>query len=227
MDLYGVFLNYDSEKDARTVDYLKKYISKEKLNRINRLKKQEDRIRSIVGDILIRWIVCEKYNLFNEELKFTTNEYGKPFLTNIDTNFNVSHSGSWVVAAISHLEVGIDIEKIIEIDMKIARNFFTPEENNSFIKLLPEQQLHHFYKLWTLKESYIKALGKGLSVPLDSFSINIDNRSITIFPQSPYNFRQYPLHDDYKLAVCTQEKTFPNCVKVIPLEQLIHIKSFI
>jgi len=221
VDIYGVFLNYSSD-DINKVEYLKKHISKQKLNKIGRLKRHEDQMRSIIGDVMVRWLICNKYNLFNENLEFNTNEYGKPFLTNknIDVNFSISHSGSWVVVALSSFDIGIDIEKIMKIDIKIMSQFFTPEESNALTKLLPEEQLHYFYELWTLKESYVKAIGKGLSVPLDSFSINTNDQCITMFPQCLHNFRQYQLQDNYKLSVCSLESIFPDSIKVLTLEQL-------
>ncbi|MBE7122182.1 4'-phosphopantetheinyl transferase family protein [Bacillus cereus] len=227
MEIYGVLLNYGSEDNIKKVEYLKKYISKQKLNKIDRLKKNEDRMRSIIGDVMVRWAICNKYNLLNENLLFTTNEYGKPFLinNNIKVSFSISHSGSWVVVALSSLEVGIDIEKVKDLNVKIAQQFFTPEENNTLTKLIPEEQLHYFYELWTLKESYVKAIGKGLSVPLDSFSINTNNQYITVSPESPYNFRQYLLQN-YKLAVCSLENFFPDYIKVVSLEQLENLKMF-
>ncbi|WP_242277560.1 4'-phosphopantetheinyl transferase superfamily protein [Bacillus cereus group sp. BfR-BA-01446] len=231
MDIYGFFLDYGSEDSVRRIEYLKKYISKQKLEKINRLKNIEDRMRSIVGDVLVRWAICNKYKLFNADLKFTTNEYGKPFLMNkvnenIEVSFSISHSGSWVVAAISPSKVGIDIEKIVDIDMKITEQFFTEEENKSLATIIQEKQLDYFYELWTLKESYIKTIGEGLSIPLNSFSININNQNITIIPKNIYNFRQYDLHPKYKLAVCSSETSFPDNINIIPMEQLENLKEF-
>lgn len=228
MYIYGVFLNFHLEEHIKKVEYLKKYISKHKLNKINRLKKQEDRMRSIIGDILVRWLICEKYQLLNEELEFSTNRYGKPFITNknIDIYFNISHSGSWVVAATSSFQIGIDIEKVMEIDITLAKEFFTSEENSVLMKRLPEEQLHFFYELWTLKESYVKAIGKGLSIPLDSFSIKIDNGNITIIPEFTYNFKKYHLEDNYKLAICSLENAFPDFMEVISVEQLYFSSIF-
>ncbi|WP_342026016.1 4'-phosphopantetheinyl transferase superfamily protein [Cytobacillus pseudoceanisediminis] len=222
VEIYGVFLEYQLDKHKKMVENLKKYLSLQKLIKIQKLVKQEDQMRSIVGDILIRWLVCKKFKLLNRDLEFTTNEYGKPYILNknIGVDYSISHSGSWVVLAVSPHQVGIDIEKVNNIDIKFAKQFFTYEEYQDLINVPSEERLDYFYVLWTLKESYVKAKGKGLSIPLDSFSIKINNKNIIKSPPSIYNFNKYQMPDNYKLAVCSIEKNFPSNIRIITLEEL-------
>lgn len=81
-----------------------------------------------------------------------------------------------------------------------------------------EMQLQYFYDLWTLKESYIKFLGKGLTIPLDSFSIVKDKGKIELKrPLSGHqtSFNQYDLDNNYKLSLCAENNYFPKQIKLI------------
>ncbi len=71
------------------------------------------------------------------------------------------------------MPVGVDIEKIRPIDFAIAERFFTASEYRLLMDTAEQERLQLFYTLWTLKESYIKFVGKGLSIPLDSFAIEL------------------------------------------------------
>lgn len=103
------------------------------------------------------------------------NEFGKPFLADNDgIFFSLSHSGTWAMCAISDVPVGCDIEIIKEADLKIAKRFFHPDEYEAILALAtPESaaQSDMFFRIWTRKESYVKAIGKGLSLPFESFSV--------------------------------------------------------
>lgn len=127
------------------------------------------------------------------------NEFGKPFLANNDgIFFSLSHSGTRAMCAISDVPVGCDIEIVKEADLKVAKRFFHPDEYEAILALAtPESaadffteiastaettkvsthatvsaaQSDMFFRIWTRKESYVKAVGKGLSLPFESFSV--------------------------------------------------------
>ena len=88
-----------------------------------------------------------------------------------------------------------------------------------------EERSPFFYTLWTLKESYIKAVGKGLSMPLHSFKVNFSNKKyITIVTKDgvvPNKFlKQYGMDKKYKMAVCASHKGFPESVIFLTVEQI-------
>jgi len=122
--------------------------------------------------------------------------------------------------------LGVDIEEIKQIDMKIAERFFSPQEYRDLMEQQVSQQLEYFFKLWSLKESYIKAEGKGLSIPLDSFSFSFDNEeiSLSLHREVDYNnycFRMYNVDPSYKMALCTTDiGAIPKEAKNIGLQQL-------
>jgi len=108
-------------------------------------------------------------------------ENGKPFLKGEPSvRFNLSHSGERVMCAVSGSDIGCDVEQIASPDLRVAKRFFCPEEYEA-IRRCPDEteQARLFYRYWTLKESFIKAAGLGLAIPLNEFCIRIGSRSGT------------------------------------------------
>ena len=96
-----------------------------------------------------------------------------------DIYFNISHSGEWVICAISDCELGVDVEKI----QKNIPNWiyiFSEAEQQMIRKWNGLERAELFYKFWTLKESYIKAVGLGLNMPMNSFSIQLLDNQIML-----------------------------------------------
>ncbi|MEB8805407.1 4'-phosphopantetheinyl transferase superfamily protein [Bacillus cereus] len=180
---------------------------------MKRLLNSCDVNRTLIGDLLIRSLICQKYKINNEEIRFKYNEYGKPFVENFsDFHFNLSHSGEWVVCTTANFNVGIDIEKVSEIEaLKLAKEFFSADEFYDISNMNSDEQINYFYDLWTLKESYIKTIGKGLYTPLNSFSIKKESRALILYKNIPKNFyfKQYNIDPNYKLSACATREEFP------------------
>jgi len=208
LDTYIIKINTNIEKDE--MNRLFCYISEEKKQRIQRFHRFEDAQRTILGDILARYAICIKTGVKNKDLIFSTNQYGKPILPEPNgIHFNISHSGNCVVCAVDEKAVGVDIEVIKPIDFNIAERFFSKAEYLTLINQPKEMQMKYFYMIWTLKESYIKAEGKGLNIPLNSFEINIEGSNITAIiegKESEYFFHQSFLSDDTIFSICTLNK---------------------
>jgi 4'-phosphopantetheinyl transferase len=184
------------------------YVSEEKKERIHRFHRFEDAQRTLLGDVLARYAICKRTGENNKDLVFCTNEYGKPLLLEpIGIHFNISHSGNWVVCVVDDNPVGIDIELIKPINFKITERFFSQDEYTSLINQPEAMRLKYFYMIWTLKESYIKAKGKGLSIPLNSFNIKIGRENIFCCGMRKYNFCQSFLGDDTVYSICTMDST--------------------
>lgn len=192
---------------------LSNLVSNEKKERMKRLLNSCDVNRTLIGDLLIRSLICQKYKINNEEIRFKYNEYGKPFVENFsDFHFNLSHSREWVVCTTANFNVGIDIEKVSEIEaLKLAKEFFSADEFYDISNMNSDEQINYFYDLWTLKESYIKTIGKGLYTPLNSFSIKKESRALILYKNIPKNFyfKQYNIDPNYKLSACATRDEFP------------------
>jgi 4'-phosphopantetheinyl transferase len=162
-------LKIESELSQDEFEILLSHIPYEKQERIKKFHFFKDARNCLLGDILSRHEICRATGLTNEQLKFSTNEYGKPYLvTNPKIHFNISHSGNYIACAISNESVGIDIEQIKSFDMKIAERFFSADEI-TYVK--SDADAVRFFEVWTKKESRIKWDGRGLSMPLSSFSV--------------------------------------------------------
>lgn len=191
VDVWRVHLSSTTPSEAS--------LSAEERQRAARFHFDADRDRYIVAhaslrDILARYLQCEP-----SELKFSTDEYGKPSLnrsndfsrfaklttdptgalrgvvTTKDIEFNLSHSGDFALIAVTRgRKIGVDVEQIrADIDLEnLARRNFSPREVSELMALPPEHRTLGFFHCWTRKEAYIKAQGLGLSLPLDSFDVS-------------------------------------------------------
>lgn len=221
--IYSVNINYDM---GHFLFYrLMEFLSQEKQRRIIKFHNFKDAQRTLIADILVRLIICDSLGIKNEDIIFDKNEYGKPFLKHFDDfHYNISHAGEWVVCATHNMSVGIDIEHVKPIDVNIAKRFFAENEYNDLMSIHGSQRLSYFYDLWTLKESYIKTLGKGLSVPLDSFSFRLNNQ-IEFQTENELKvcfFRQYNIYEDYKMAACAKVNKFSDEIVAINCGDLCH-----
>jgi 4'-phosphopantetheinyl transferase len=109
-----------------------------------------------------------------KSLVFQYTSHGKPFVENCGIDFNLSHSGDWVLFAFSRsAEIGVDIEHIrLLSDMRdVAQHNFSAAEFTRWEATPEGDRTDAFYRCWTRKESFIKAIGEGLSCPLDSFEV--------------------------------------------------------
>lgn len=141
-----------------------------------------------------------------KEAEFIYGQYGKPYIKGNKIFFNLSHSGEYAVCAVSDREVGIDIQQKGALKMKVARRFFT-ENECGYILGQPdsEKAADMFYRLWSLKESFVKAVGMGINLPFGSFEIIPEKKAGVIhnINDKNYEFTERDI-DNYKLAVCVE-----------------------
>ncbi|USB34370.1 4'-phosphopantetheinyl transferase superfamily protein [Paenibacillus sp. YPG26] len=186
-----------------------------------------DLLRGATGDLLIRAVLPRMLDCSADELEFGSNLHGKPILMGDDLNigFNVSHSGDWVVlAAGSSGRIGIDIERVNEMDLATAKQFYTEDEYNFIMKHeSAEARLLRFFQIWTAKESYIKAMGQGLSIPLNIFSTVDGDRMAEkqLIGGEPWYFRPYSLEEGYLLTACADVPEFDSNVQICDIRSLV------
>jgi 4'-phosphopantetheinyl transferase len=206
-------------------------LSKEKKQRIEKFKNIEDAESSLLGELLNRYMIQIEYNVPFKEIYFKYNPYGKPYWPErTDCFFNISHSGDWVVGVIGNKALGIDIEKIKPIDINVAKHVFSDIELAGLMRLSELDAINYFYEIWTYKESYIKALGKGFSHNPKSFTILQKGTRIYVNDESirsTFSFKKYNIAIGYKLAICKEDekRIFPE--KPHFLTNIELVKSFI
>lgn len=207
-------------------DRLMSFVSAEKREKCRRFYHKEDAHRTLLGDVLVRSVISGQHQLDKADIRFSAQEYGKPFIPDLpDAHFNISHSGRWIVCAFDSQPIGIDIEKMKPISLDIAKRFFSKTEYSDLLAKNKDEQTDYFYHLWSMKESYIKQEGKGLSLPLDSFSVRLHQDgqvSIELTDShTPCYIKTYEVDPGYKMAVCAAHPDFPEDITMISYEALL------
>lgn len=198
-----------SGRDVPDILKISQTLSPDRQEKIKKLRYEKDRLQALGAGLLLDFGL-QTYGLRERDLSMAYGSNGKPYLRDYpDIHFNLSHSGSLVMAVFSDLEVGCDIERIQTAKMKLARRFFAePELAGLEAQSSEEQKDALFYRIWTLKESYIKATGEGMRTALDSF---------TVYPEPSvkgYAFQEFPV-PGYSAAICQKTTLIPSPNEVI------------
>lgn len=167
----------------KTVSELYRFIhplSSDERMRAERFHFEKDRNRFIVRHGILRMILGHYLDLDANRLRFHHGENGKPVLNEtpgiVDIKFNLSHSNGVALFAFArHSDIGVDIEyirDISEMDL-LAERYFSITENDVFRSIPKNQRKEAFFKCWTCKEAFVKALGDGLSWSLGKFDVSM------------------------------------------------------
>jgi 4'-phosphopantetheinyl transferase len=155
------------------LEKVSKSLSEERQNKIARLTTEKARALSAGSEMLLQTAIRETFGI-SGPLRFTKGPFGKPLLAEYPhIHFNLSHSGYYAVCALGCEPVGVDLQMIGALKMKLARRFFSEEELCWLESLPKEKQIRGFYDLWAIKESYMKYTGLGFHLPLASFVVKI------------------------------------------------------
>lgn len=215
-------------KDASVFESFLKKIPEYRQKKTMSFKFDKGKMQSLGVGLLLQ-LACKEAGLDGADEHIAYGENGKPFLVDFpDVQFNLSHSGERVMAVISPFEVGCDVEIIKGDRGRLAERFFKPEES-AWIKSfesLPAQS-EAFYRLWTLKECYMKVTGRGMSLMPDMFALSVDeNENISLYhdgKRPEYTFREIDLHDGYRYAYCIKNNSenAPQEVRCVDLKNLL------
>lgn len=187
-----------------------------------RFKFQKGRAQSLGVGLLLK-IACKEFGIPDADENVAYGENEKPYFVNSpQVHFNLSHSEERAMCVMSSCEVGCDVEKVKRDRGKLAERFFMPHEV-AWIKsfALPEEETLAFYRLWTLKECYMKVTGQGLSLSPELFSFSFgENGKISLVhgcARPEFTFREFNLGDSFRYACCiknladTDIVEFENC----------------
>ena len=165
------------EQSAEMQESYLRTLAEDERVRANRFHFDQHRRHFVVARGFLRSLLARYLDTTPEAVRFAYGPYGKPILDGESSlRFNASHSGDWAVYAfVQDHEVGIDVEHIKK-DFEtegIAERFFSAGEVETLNTLAAEERPAAFFRCWTRKEAYIKAIGSGLSHPLDSFDVTL------------------------------------------------------
>lgn len=156
-------------------EYFKWYslMCEEQKKRVDRFRFADDKKRTVVGEMVARTMIAKYCNVLPESITFDIGEHGKPYVVELDVHFNISHSGNMVVCAVSDKPVGIDIEQIRPIDLRVAKRVFNEDELQYLFGFSPTDKdfilsedtgiLTRFFEVWTAKEATVKCSGIGIA----------------------------------------------------------------
>jgi len=180
-NMYYYVVNSGKINDGHSPHELLNLLSGEEQKRYARYRKEETKKAFLCARIILREEFRKLKIPFDMEINF--NKYNKPFLSDYpDFHFNISHSGNYVMLGFSRYPLGVDIERIVTYNkstiMKLAKIVFHKTEVQLLLQQIENEAQFLFTKLWSIKESFIKAIGKGFYADTKSFTINNINSRV-------------------------------------------------
>lgn len=196
-------LNIKMLEDSENFCNFYEKLSAKRRQKIDGYRMEKDKLLSLGAGILIDKGL-ETFGLREANVRIAEGTYGKPYFPDYpDIHFNVSHSEKMVIAVFADVEVGCDIEYVDSVDLNLAERFFCKPEYEFIMGHLEQERKEAFYRIWTIKESFMKAVGSGMMLPLDKFCIKIGGN---IQVEQHYNNEEYGIEDwkegEYHAALC-------------------------
>ena len=229
MMIYFYAMRNIKDNFDRLINFFAPIVTDERRIKTKKYVRYADQARCIFAEVLLRYILWNHYGFPINKIHIKLNEYGKPLLFGYDNIFfNISHSGDWILCGVSDFPVGLDVEGGADGHLEIADRFFSKEEYSYIKSQGLMEQINAFYKIWTLKESYIKCVGKGLSIPLDSFQFEFIDNSIKMYREgildTDYIFYSKKIDEKYHIALCTKNNKnsiWCNNIRIVTMNELI------
>lgn len=219
-------------------------ISEDERARQARFRFAKDRRRYLVTRALVRSVLSRYAGVRPQDWTFSTGPHGRPAISAPHPvpplEFNISHSADVVMLGVtSDRTLGIDVENIEtrEADIDGLDRYFAPQESAALLSLPTLARRRRFFDLWTLKESYIKARGMGLAIPLDRFRFELPGEQSLVLHMHPdlgdaperWRLWQLALRAHYLAAVCAARgaETSPRLTlrEIVPLvsEKIVEV----
>ncbi len=214
----------DIPSQAAEVEKLMTVLPLQAIRKLDNISNVPNKLRSALGEILTRYAIQNVTGIGAKTLEVSYGTNGKPYLEkHPDVHFNISHSGDYIVCAVSGVEVGIDVERCRAYNPGIAERFFSKPEYADLMRLEEDARRDYFFTLWTIKESYLKALGRGLTKSLGSFTVTADDSGFRISGETSaadYSVFSDALPGDYKLAVSYKSALRPVQIREVTLHEI-------
>jgi 4'-phosphopantetheinyl transferase len=213
------FVRSDEVRDRGTLERYAAMMAPDERARHDRFRFEKDRHLFLVTRGTIRSLVAAYLGVDAASCVFEADRHGKPSLIHPGGTgfcFNLSHTPGAVACAIApEPEIGVDVERVDRrVSPDLPRRFFSTEEAGTLGALPEPAQAVRFYEYWTLKEAYIKARGLGLALPLDGFTMLVDDAGpprIRFAPSIPddaasWQFAHFMSTPAHRLAVAARRR---------------------
>ncbi|MEP2281002.1 4'-phosphopantetheinyl transferase superfamily protein [Maribacter sp.] len=188
--------------------------STEFVNKFSKYKRWQDAKSTILGRLLLAYGLQNLYYLDIDDLKMNFSKGKKPFIENSAIQFNISHSNDVIVCAItSDGEIGVDVEKISNINIQDFKDQFSRVEFDAILG--SSNTLEQFYGYWTQKEAIVKSNGSGLHISLDSFEV-INNS--TMVADQQYHLKEINIDAMYKCHIATEQLILDHDITLTSLD---------
>lgn len=196
--------------------------TEERKQKAERCRFRKDQCACLGAELLLRRAL-ERFEI--HEIAYTYGAAGKPYLAGQSgVYFSLSHSGSRVLCAVSEHELGADIQTVGSSRLRIAERYFCQSEYRHIaLQTTEEAKRALFYRYWTLKESFVKAVGLGLRLPLREFEI-VMNGDISVrqaVDDRCFFFREYDEIPDCRCAVCSADAPFTAALEIVDLRECL------
>lgn len=204
------FIDINNLKKTFSFEEIYSKVSLYRKNKVDKLKFGDDKWLSLAAEYLLMKGL-EELNIDYSQIEIGFVENNKPILKNCtqELYFNLSHSGDMAMCVIADSEIGCDIQKMSDKEeyKKIAQRFFHPEEIQMIENTKEAEKRELFYRIWALKESFIKATGKGFRTPLKDFRVSLKNDKPQVFIndklENIYQLEEIKVgNSEYKSAIC-------------------------
>ena len=186
-------------------------ISYDRREKILGIKNSEARLRSLTAGVLLQYALCEQIGVpyeATEPFSISYGKKGKPYPESYsEIHFNLSHSGDYVCCAVGDEPVGADIQKKMGFRERLAERFFTRSEKEELSKCGEAEKKDLFFRMWSIKESYLKLTGEGLSGGLSGFEILWQEKEIWRESKRVACFEETDRLEGYSFCVCTGKKS--------------------
>lgn len=178
------------------------YVSADVLERLTDYQIELDQKRTLGAELLLIRALKDDKNIIKSRINYQYNEYKKPFLKDFPSyHFNKSHSGVYAGVTLAEIEVGLDIEQIRPINRKIIHKTMNSLDAKKCEVMNDQEFADYFFHDWTIKESYLKTLGVGITKDLRQVIIDYTNKTVCMEGYKVGNFHSLKIADFYYLAV--------------------------
>jgi 4'-phosphopantetheinyl transferase len=205
-------------------------VSEERRRQINRFLHWQDAHRALFAELLLNTVAVHRLRVPREALVFGRGKWGKPcLLSHPHLHFNLTHSGSHILCASADTPLGIDAESPGPIDEAVWDLALSPDEYRVMHNCPIEDRSQRFITLWTVKESFAKALGMGLELSFTDLTIQDRPEGITLLrrdePIPDWTFHRGRLASSLTWCLCCRSPHPPTVRNWTPQDLVSSLKS--